>query len=265
MCRLLGIVASEKTAFRLVLRDAKRSLAALSREHPDGWGIAVHSDHHVGWNVDKGIVCATDDDEFHRSALESQGTVLVSHVRKKTVGPTSHENTHPFHSGPWVFAHNGTVTATDELRDGSSPARLEAVRGSTDSELLFAYMLTRLDEAGLFDQPADHRTNAVIAEGVRRLYERAGYGSLNFLLSNGDTTYAHRLGRTLFMLERGPHDAVRTRRSSEDGTAIETPWSRRRRAVFVASERLTDEPWTEVPERSLLRIDRQPEPAWRAI
>jgi predicted glutamine amidotransferase len=263
MCRLLGIVASERTAFRLVLRDAKRSLAALSREHPDGWGIAVHG--HSGWDVDKGVACATDDDEFHRLALGSQGEVLVSHVRKKTVGPTSHDNTHPFHSGPWVFAHNGTITATEYLRAGTSRERLDGVRGSTDSELLFAYLLTQLDETGLTDAPADERTNAVLAARVRDLYGREGHGSLNFLLSNGNTTYVHRLGRTLFLLERGPHDAVRVRRSSQDGTAIETPWSKRRRAVFVASERLTDEPWAEVPEPSLLRIDRFPKPAWHAI
>ncbi|MDB4996964.1 MAG: Glutamine amidotransferase, class-II, partial [Myxococcaceae bacterium] len=262
---LLGIVASEKTAFRLVLRDAKRSLAALSREHPDGWGIAVHGGSGSGWTLDKGVACATDDDAFHRSALESHGQVLVSHVRKKTVGATSEDNTHPFQSGRWVFAHNGTVTATDDLRAATSPERLSAVRGSTDSELLFAYMLTHLDEKGLVDAPADTRTNDALAARVRGLYGRAGYGSLNFLLSNGDTTFAHRLGRTLFLLERGPHDAVVKRRSSEDGTAIETTWSQRRRAVFVASERLTDEPWTEVPEHTLLRIDRLPQPAWYTI
>ncbi|QUS47087.1 hypothetical protein [Salmonella enterica] len=41
MCRLLGIVASELTEFGLVLTEAPRCLATLSREHPDGWGIAT--------------------------------------------------------------------------------------------------------------------------------------------------------------------------------------------------------------------------------
>jgi glutamine amidotransferase len=263
MCRLLGIVASEKTEFRLVLRDARRSLAALSREHPDGWGIAVHGD--LGWNVDKGVECATDDDAFHRLALGSRGEVLVSHVRKKTVGATSLDNTHPFHSGPWVFAHNGTITAIDDLRARTSARRLEAVSGSTDSELLFAWVLTQLDDAGLADAPASTHTNEVLAAHVRSLYSRAGFGSLNFLLSNGDTTYVHRCGRTLFLLERGPTDDLRVRRDSVDGTSIETPWTQRRRALFVASEQLTDEPWVEIPEPSLLRIDRFPTPTWHTI
>ena len=40
MCRLLGIVSSERTSFHFSLQAAPRSLASLSSEHPHGWGIA---------------------------------------------------------------------------------------------------------------------------------------------------------------------------------------------------------------------------------
>src|SRR5260370_2870252 len=109
MCRLLGIAASEPTDFRIVLREAPRSLAALSREHRDGWGIAVF-DAEVGkWRVDKGTACASEDERFHRLAVGSRGEILVSHIRQKTVGETSLANTHPFQRGPRVFAPNGTL------------------------------------------------------------------------------------------------------------------------------------------------------------
>ena len=42
MCRLLGIASSEPTHFRIVFKEAPRSLATLSREHPDGWGVAIY-------------------------------------------------------------------------------------------------------------------------------------------------------------------------------------------------------------------------------
>ncbi len=67
------------------------------------------------------------------------------------------------------------------------------------------------------------------------------------------------------MLERGPHDAVRARRTSRDGTIVETPWSGRRTAVFVASERITDEPWADIANGMLLRIERSPVPCWRLL
>jgi predicted glutamine amidotransferase len=55
------------------------------------------------------------------------------------------------------------------------------------------------------------------------------------------------------------------RRTSRDGTILETPWSPHRRAVFIASERMTDEPWQHVEEGILLRIDRAPSPHWRLV
>jgi predicted glutamine amidotransferase len=88
---------------------------------------------------------------------------------------------------------------------------------------------------------------------------------LNFILSDGATTYAYRFGRSMFLLERNPEDAVRERRTSRAGVVVETPWSQRRSAVFVASERITDEPWQNVEDGMLLRIERAPMPEWRLV
>lgn len=265
MCRLLAIASSERIDFKIVLREAPRSLAALSREHRDGWGIAVFDPDSEGWSIEKGVTCAHDDERFHRHAVGSSGVLLVSHVRQKTVGDTSLVNTHPFVRGRWVFAHNGTVKDVAWLRSQVSDARLREIHGETDSELLFAWVLTALDEAGVTAHAASPATDAAIAGAARAARERDDFGAFTFLLSDGQTTYAHRFGRSLYMLERGPGDAVRPRRTSRDGTVVETPWSGRRTAVFVASERITDEPWADIANGMLLRIERSPVPCWRLI
>ena len=106
----------------------------------------------------------------------------------------------------------------------------------------------------------------MLREAVRRVRARADFGACNFLLSDSTATYAHRFGRTLFLLERhGPGDAVRVNRESREGVIVQTPWSQQRYAVLVASERLTDEPWEELAEGMLLRIDRRPLPRWRLV
>jgi glutamine amidotransferase len=112
MCRLLGIVSSEPTEFRIILQEAPRSLAALSREHRDGWGIAIFDPKHsqAEWRLYKAIACAAEDEEFRRLA-GAAGEVMISHIRRRTVGAVSMANTHPFRSGRWVFAHNGTIHA----------------------------------------------------------------------------------------------------------------------------------------------------------
>jgi predicted glutamine amidotransferase len=50
------------------------------------------------------------------------------------------------------------------------------------------------------------------------------------------------------------------RSSSETGAVVETAWSPARQAVLIASERITDEPWREIDEGTLLRVDRLPAP-----
>ena len=265
MCRLLGIVASEPTDFKIVLRESSRSMAALSREHRDGWGIAVFDDDARGWCVERGIACASEDARFHELAVGSRGELLIAHIRRKTVGVTSLANTHPFEHRRWLFAHNGTVEDTAWLTKHSSRERLAEVRGETDSELLFAWLMTRLDVDGVADQQASDATDRALGAAVRVARERVGFGAFNFLLSDGRTTYAHRFGRTMYLLDRSPRDEVRVRRTSHDGTILETPWSPQRRAVFIASERMTDEPWQHVEEGTLLRIDRAPAPHWRLV
>lgn len=271
MCRLLGIVASEPTEFHVILQEAPRSLWALSREHRDGWGIAVFASQPTpkgvanhGWRLHKAIACAAEDPDFRRFAT-APSEVMISHVRRRTVGPVSLKNTHPFRSGRWVFAHNGTVHERDYLRSSTSTLRLGEMRGNTDSELFFAYLLTELDAAGISDAPACPDTDSVLRQATRLVCASSAFGSVNFLLSDGTAMYAHRFGRTLFVLERRPQDPVRESRRSRDGTEVVTRWPQHRNAVLVASEAMTDEPWAEVEEGELLRIDRVPVPCWRRL
>ena len=188
--------------------------------------------------------------------------MLVAHVRQKTVGPTRLENTHPFVRDGWVFAHNGTIKATEVVRAGCSTERLGEITGDTDSELFFAHLLTRLDEHKLLrleDEAARARATDALHELTAEL-RGAEVGAINFLLSDGKTTFAHRFGRSLFVLDRGPGDPVREQREVGPGTTIMTRWTSRRQAILIASERITDEPWREVPDGTLLRIERTPVP-----
>jgi glutamine amidotransferase len=273
MCRLVGVVASEVTEFGLVLKEAPRSLARLSREHRDGWGIAAHghpdtipppserSPHDGVWRVHKGTDPAGECNRFLEIASRSAGTVLIAHVRQKTVGPTSIANTHPFIQSGWAFAHNGTLVDHASLRARTSAERLAQIRGDTDSEVLFAFLLTRLDEAGATRvgscTNAREQATRAIATATQDLRSQKA-GAFNFLLSDGSSCFVHRFGRSLFLLERTPHGPPRMR----DGVdpASTGPWTPRRHAVLVASERLTEEPWSELPEGTLLRIDRGPSP-----
>jgi predicted glutamine amidotransferase len=266
MCRMLGIVASEPTDFRFCLHHAPRSLSALSREHPHGWGVAIYDAEEVSWRVHKEPVCADGDERFFDVAVTSRGHSLVAHVRKRTVGPVGLENTHPFRRGRWVFAHNGTLEDVEGLKGRVSPARLAEVAGATDSEVFFAYLLTHLDALEGVKGTEPDGVEEALSRAIDELSSLRAVGAANFLLSNGEELYAFRLGRSLFALERAPGDEVRpSRRSPETGAVIDTSGTARRRAVLIASEAMTDEPWKPVAEGALVSVRRRPEPTLRSV
>jgi glutamine amidotransferase len=235
MCRLLGIAAESATRFAMCLCEAPRSIAIQSREQRDGWGAAVYVDG-ASWLVAKRPVCAEDDAAFASAATATAGVVLVAHVRARTVGAVSAANTHPFQRDGWVFAHNGTVSDVGHLRSRTSLSRQGELEGETDSELLFAYLLSRLDECGLTHSSASFAIDETLGRAVGEL-TRLQAGITNFVLSNGSLLYAHRCGRPLYLLER---------RSSGASPA----------SFLVASEPVTAEAWTPLEEHSLVRCSR---------
>lgn len=240
MCRLLAVVTSARSGWRRRLVDAPRGLRQLSHDHPHGWGVAVHTADD-GWNVDRRARAAFQDEGF-AVAADRAGTVLLAHVRLGTVGEVATRNTHPFRRGRWVFMHNGTIESTAWMRDRDSIPRLEQVEGQTDSEQLFAWLLSRLDAAGLTDEPCTEATDRVLTSALREARATRGSGAINVVLSDGRTVYAHRWGRSLFL------------RASDSST------------VSVASE--PDDSaadWIEVADGSLLRVDRDPSPRWTVL
>ena len=247
MCRLLGVVSSETTDFRFSLHEAPKSLAVLSAEHADGWGLAVHG--RLGWDLHRNPVRAGDCDRFKELAATARGEILLAHIRKRTVGPIGEDNTHPFRSGRFVFAHNGTISAIDSFV--ASETRRAEVKGDTDSERFFAWLLTVLDEMGDIDRALIH--------AVEVATKTPKFGAANFLFCNGKALWAFRWGRSLYTLERLPGDPVKLKRHAQETDAdLEIPWSPRRHGFLVASEQMTDEPWKEVAEGTLLRIDSGP-------
>jgi len=243
MCRLLGIVSREVRHFWRCLRDESCGLAALSREHHDGWGVAVH-DASRGWSIAKGIEGAHRDPNFDLAASEARGSTLLAHVRRRTVGGRSLVNTHPFRHKSWVFAHNGTIERVDALRAAATKSSLR-LAGETDSEVLFAFLMGKLESCANA-RGSEPVSEVALALAVNELGKIAGLGASTFLLSNGETLFAYRHDRPLSLLERRCGDRVD--------------------AILVASEPVTNEgQWQAVPERTLLSISARAEPMCSAI
>ena len=278
MCRLYAFIATEPTKVECSLLRAQNALLKQSRldsrgfTHPDGWGIAYYVN--ALPVVERRSRAAYQDLRFDAAAELVYARIVVAHVRAASVGVPSTANTHPFHLGRWVFAHNGTIPRFEKVG-----ARLEASteaagllryrRGNTDSELAFLWILGRIRRVargGLKgDVPVEQIVRAVqdallSIENWCREEGATEAPGLNFLLTDGRCLVASRQGNTAYWVLR--EDVVRCEVCGVCHCSIcGSDLGRRHqprpgyRAVVVASEPITSESWTEIPEGHLLVVD----------
>lgn len=251
-----------------VLLDQRHSLLAQSvrdwrcESHRDGWGIGYFSGGKP--QLIKRPTAAPDDPEFRAAAQQVKSNVVIGHVRQASVGDLCPANAHPFVHGQWIFAHNGTVTGFDKLRGQlaaeTEPDLRHQIAGSTDSEQVFFWLLSRLRRAGQAAEGPCHELDTIareLATATRELAERSAAtranepARLNFFLTDGRVLLASRWKHTLYWTNQaGP---------------LAAGGSGHQRGVAVASEAIGEEPWAELPEGYAMSIDADLVTRWTRI
>lgn len=259
MCRLYGLHANEPTRVECSLVHSQNALLeqgicdAKGLSHGHGWGLAVYPDGIP--NVEKQAWAAWHGEHFKKAAARAYGRTTIAHVRRATVGPPKLRNTHPFVHGVWVFAHNGTIPNFDSVRphmiEAMDMLNRDEIRGSTDSEHVFRYLLT------LWGKNPEKPLIELLAEAIRQIVtwcrevDNDLMPSLNILWSDGRHFTGSRLNRPLWYLERNgiffceicgrPHVHHDTKQAYQ--------------AVEFASEPITTERWLGVPNASVFVVE----------
>jgi glutamine amidotransferase len=246
MCELLGMECNVPTDIvfsftGFALRGGKTG------PHADGWGLALYDGKFARSFLEPTPACTSVVADFLRGN-PIKTLLAVAHVRKKTRGRASLENTHPFKrvlwGRHWVFAHNGTLPRVKD-----KPLRLEEPIGDTDSEHAFCWMIEQLRAAF----PGGYPRN------VRRLWrmvaelggELGAEGKFNFLLADGQHLYA-RCGTKLCHIVRQAPFGRATLRDAELAIDFSAVTGATDRVAVVATEPLTrDEAWQQGTPGSL--------------
>lgn len=253
MCRFLAYTADRPLAALGLLFHDRNALVTQSccdvegEKHGDGWGLGWYSD--ATPQLVKRPTAASDDPLFRSTAGSVTARLAIGHVRQASVGQLSEENSHPFTFGPWLFAHNGTVEGFDQVKPlleaEIGPALLAHRRGTTDSELVFLWILALLAREGhALDRPLVDPGDLVpvMCEALMRLANMSEQtnasetSKLNFLMSDGRLLLATRWNHSLHWLD-------------ESNSVM--------RRVVIASEPIGEAAWREMPDRSILLIDEQ--------
>ena len=241
MCRHLAYVGPSITLEQLILEPEHSLLRQASapryqthgRFNADGFGVGWYDrDARVEparYRTTRPLWADASFTSF--SGLVHSNAVLAA-VRSASPGmPVEETSTAPFTDGPWLFSHNGFVPGLEGetgrvLRGVVTDTRLQEIAGGTDSELLFALVLDRLDTGA---PPVDALVSAVTLVEKEQAEAR-----LNFLLTDGERIAATACRNSLFVLD----DRERTG------------------AVVVASEPHDDDSsWEAVTDRSVVEFD----------
>ncbi|GAB4356434.1 MAG: class II glutamine amidotransferase [Oricola sp.] len=259
MCRLYAMRANEPTRVECSLVHAQNALMQQSRGdaeglvHSHGWGVADYSD--TVPLIEKQTWAAWHGEHFRRTAARVYARTVVAHVRQATVGAVTTENTHPFSNGRWIFAHNGSIHDFPRVRDRMiehiDPALRNDIKGETDSEHIFYFLLT------LHLRHPERPLMETVGRGLRRIIQwsqetgAAEPPGLNVVMTDGDRLVGSRYNRTLWHLVRSEITVCgicgRKHVQHETGRAYH--------AVEIASEPISGENWQPFANGVVYSID----------
>ncbi len=258
-----------------IVQQSIRSNDENQTVNGDGFGVAWYASGITEPALFTSINPAWSNQNLLHLARVTESRCILAHVRSASPGlAVARLNCHPFVHGPLAFMHNGMVGSFEKIRrrimEGLSDTAFAVVRGSTDSELVFALFVDQLAQSPQ-DLPAQRLAHAMAAT-IRQIEEIAADAGvdepsfLNLAVSDGEcavvTRYASHdpdRGKSLWV-------ATGSRYQRRDGKCRMVQATSGESAVLLASEPLNRGPaWRQIAGNHLVVVNRDLEVLIREI
>lgn len=175
MCKLFGAVT-----LPALVPEEIFDFRYYATKDRDGWGLAWYEDGDL--QIVKSRESALKDHRYVATANGINSRIMLAHLRRMTRGNAREVNAHPFRFSNYVFAHNGTVDIS-ELTDYLKGS-YRRIKGSTDSELLFRFLVQNMEKWGHF------MGLRKATKEISTLANECHVTSLNFIMADGRYLYA---------------------------------------------------------------------------
>lgn len=260
MCRLLGYLGQPVLLDRLI-SQSDHSLIVQSYEpkemtagllNADGFGVGwYHATREAEPFMYRSTLPIWNDVNLQSLSRYVESGCVLANVRSATAGlATDLSNCQPFQAGSILGLHNGFIenfrqTLYRPMRDRLSDRAYQLIQGLTDSEHIFAMAIDELETSDNLTI-ALHRTLKTLIELSTE--HRVSF-SANLILSDGHQLVASRYAQgvptpTLYYLQNDPAFP---------------------QSILIASEPLFEGNWKALPDRCLLTVDHDFDPAITSI
>jgi len=237
MCRLMGYVANDSTTLSEIAGPDFVEFTALSAKHGDGWGIASNSENSSTPKLLVEPGRAKESETYSKATSTISSKAALLHLRWATLGLSITEgNTHPFVSGDISFIHNGGIKPPASLDVGIDPKYFAQMRGDTDSERYFYYLLTKIDNSNF--------KNGIV-EGVREISEGFDFSSINAMMMTAD-----------YLVVICEHNNEKIP-DDEGPDYYELYYRKDDRGVLIASTGWTQDGWKNLPNHHIMFVNRK--------
>jgi glutamine amidotransferase len=272
MCRLMAYLGSPIIIDKLLYQPknslVNQSINAKELEEPlngDGFGI--------GWYVPEvnyepvtfvSVHPAWSNRNLKNLAPKIRTECFIAHVRAASVGEVSESNCHPFQYKNILMMHNGGVenfsSIKRNLRTPLTDEFYNWIKGQTDSEHIFAYLLN-----DLFNNHKTISPESVVDafentfKALKKMMYEAGITEpayLNMVVTNGLFIVGARYITDPKEEPLTLYHSEGSRYVVEDGISHMVAPEDDDQAVLVVSEKLTeDKDWTLVPANHFIIVE----------
>lgn len=246
-----------------------QSYDARERSEPlngDGFGVAWYVDGDEESAIFRSVTPAWNNANLSDLSRVTKSSCILAHVRAATQGLiVSQQNCHPFKSGKISFCHNGDVGGFQHVRRPLthllSDEAFAGVKGSTDSEHIFALLLDNLaaaeqqNNSAVESMAAAMQTTVGMIDELIEQYTAGDHSYLNLALSNGIESVVCRY--TSDLPEKASSLYINKGRQyiCEQGVC-QMQDNDDDQAVIVSSEPLSaNDDWKAVPVNHMMLID----------